>query len=142
MSAPVFTCPFLPVQTKMQPRRLWGCLWGTVRMHAINIAKLGDFKMTTSVDVVWVIAANRKCCCQHAPKMRALTPLQRGGASTLAVNLLRGGRHAHSVPRKRSVLFQIREQGCFTHFLWCGPIHRSSSISLNPPLPTAHLQPS
>lgn len=78
MSAPVFTCPFLPVQTKMQPRRLWGCLWGIVRMRAVNIAKLGDFKMTTSGDVVWVIAANRNCCCQHAPKMRALTPLQRG----------------------------------------------------------------
>lgn len=46
-------------------------------MRAVNIAKLGDFKMTTSVDVVWVIAANRNCCCQHAPKMRALTPLQR-----------------------------------------------------------------
>lgn len=47
-------------------------------MLAINIAKLGDFKMTTRVDVVWVIAVSRNCCCQHAPKMRTLAALQRG----------------------------------------------------------------
>lgn len=37
-------------------------------MQAVNIAKLGDFKMTTSVDVVWVIAVSRNCCCQNLPQ--------------------------------------------------------------------------
>lgn len=38
-------------------------------MQAVNIAELRDFKMKTSVDVVWVIAA---------PKRTTSAPLQRG----------------------------------------------------------------
>lgn len=45
-------------------------------MLGLSTAELGDFKMTTRVDVVGVIAASRNCCCQHAPKMRTLAPLQ------------------------------------------------------------------
>lgn len=37
--------------------------------------------------------------------------------------------------------FKSEDRTVSTCFLWCGPIHRSNSISLNPPLPAAHLQP-
>lgn len=37
--------------------------------------------------------------------------------------------------------FTSEDRAVSAHLLWCGPIHRSNSISVNPPLPAAHLQP-
>lgn len=74
-----------------------------------------------------------------SPKMTTPTPR------------LHDGVHAGCGPSMRGeacLLYAMREE-CFissddgavsARFLWCGPIHRSNSISLNPPLPAAHLQ--
>lgn len=67
------------------------------------------------------------------PRNEGFNSISTGTVSMLAVNIAWEGGMLTLCHEKAVFYFKSENRTVFTHFFRCGPIHRSYSISLNPP---------